>query len=182
MSRFPQLPISVLSIGTRSTRVVSSRRTRNFSNADMGIVQLMTLGIPLKIIRQGGFVTNELSKSILGDRFLRVEGVINRQIDDIARAESEGACEGDRMWDRSIAEIQTFITRVKTPDLTDKRDPCSDMNDGVHTGSVLVGMSENPDRRIGGNIDHGTNEQSDHGLSENSDHGISEKSDPGISE
>jgi len=50
------------------------------------------------------------------------------------------------------------------------------------TGSVLVGMSENPDRRIGGNIDHGTNEQSDHGLSENSDHGISEKSDHGISE
>jgi patatin-like phospholipase/acyl hydrolase len=112
MSRFPNERLSLMSLGTKRPSPVVGTSNRRFQNNDMGIVQLVTLGIPSKLLRQGGRLTNELSISILGSRFLRIEGTIDRDLDEVHGVVELCACQGDKIWDTSENEINIFMQHL----------------------------------------------------------------------
>jgi patatin-like phospholipase/acyl hydrolase len=111
LCRYPQDNISLLSIGTINPPVSKIEQNRKFANSDMGIVQLVALGLPLKIVRQSGFVNNQLSIAILGTRFLRIEGIITGRTDDVATC-TECVEVARSVWAKSAQAITDFLLQT----------------------------------------------------------------------
>jgi patatin-like phospholipase/acyl hydrolase len=81
MELFPDDQISLMSVGTEARHIPEGHR---FDNSKMGIIQLISLGLPMKVLTQGSTLVNELTMSILGPRFIRIEGNVSSHIDDTA--------------------------------------------------------------------------------------------------
>ena len=105
---FPDVPISLISLGTEQRKPITGHR---FDNGDMGIVQLISLRLPMKILRQGSSLLNELSQNILCPRFIRIEGNISARIDDVSIYEQ---CKevADAVWLEMESSIMGFLSRV----------------------------------------------------------------------
>ena len=98
--------IRILSIGTRDKPCV--RPAVPFHETEMGIVQLLALGVPLKVVTQRTHVSNQLTRDILGTRFLRVEAELEVQLDDL---DGITTCiqAADTVWETEQADILAFI-------------------------------------------------------------------------
>jgi predicted acylesterase/phospholipase RssA len=104
---FPDVSISLISLGTEPRKPPTSHR---FDNDDMGIVQLISLGLPIKILTQGSSLLNEISQNILCPRFLRIEGNVSARIDDTSIYEKckEAA---ESVWMEMESSITGFLSR-----------------------------------------------------------------------
>jgi patatin-like phospholipase/acyl hydrolase len=76
---FPNDRICLMSLGTEARKVPDGQR---FDNSKMGIIQLISLGLPMKVLTQGSSLVNDLSMNILGPHYIRIEGNISAHIDD----------------------------------------------------------------------------------------------------
>lgn len=101
--------IWMLSVGTRDNNDKIST-SRPFDNANMGIVQLMALGIPMKIMTQRMHVSNKLVRTILKDRFMRIDSFLDMRFDSL-----DGIAEifqtADTLWDTIHKDVQSFVNR-----------------------------------------------------------------------
>lgn len=107
IQHFPGHQIRILSVGTVGAEE-EDIGTR-FETEEMGIIQLLALGIPTKILIQSSSVTNALSINILGsDGFYRVEGHVQGSIDDISIYPS---CiqTADTVWHQQVDGIRSFV-------------------------------------------------------------------------
>ena len=105
---FPDTSISLISLGTEPRKTMTGNR---FDNGDMGIVQLISLGLPMKVLTQGSSLLNELSKNILCPRFIRIEGAISARIDDVSIF---AKCKevSDSVWSDMESSIMGFLSRT----------------------------------------------------------------------
>ena len=76
---FPSDRICLMSLGTEARKVPEGQR---FDNSKMGIIQLISLGLPMKVLTQGSSLVNDLSMKILGPHYIRIEGNVSAHIDD----------------------------------------------------------------------------------------------------
>jgi len=109
---FDQDKLSVISIGTADRYSTANPKQSGirFENNDMGIIQLISLGLPLKVMTQGSTLVNEMSKKLLCPRFIRIEGNLVARLDDASMFD---ACvvEAKIVWDRMEHSIAGFISR-----------------------------------------------------------------------
>ena len=77
----------------------------------MGIVQLISLGLPMKILTQGSSLLNQLSKNLLWPRFLRIEGKVSARIDDVSIYDK---CKtvADSVWTDIESSVVEFLSTV----------------------------------------------------------------------
>ena len=102
---FPGDPISLLSLGTETRKVPEGQR---FDNNKMGIIQLISLGLPMKVLTQGSTLVNELSMNILGPRFIRIEGDVSSHIDDTS-IYNKCTDAANRIWTAMEPAISDFL-------------------------------------------------------------------------
>lgn len=107
---FAQDTISLISIGTSPRQGPPKTSGTRFDNSEMGIIQLISLGLPIKVLTQGSTLVNELSKSLLCPRFLRIEGQLVARIDDTSVYDACMA-EATTLWNRMETSIVGFIAR-----------------------------------------------------------------------
>tara|TARA_B110000046_G_scaffold134376_1_gene140692 strand:+ start:2969 stop:3862 length:894 start_codon:yes stop_codon:yes gene_type:complete len=101
--------IWMLSVGTRDNKT-SVPQTRSFDNLNMGIVQLLALGVPMKVVTQRTYVSNQLVRTILKDRFMRIDSFLDVRFNSL-----DGVTEifqaADTMWSTIYTDVQSFIKR-----------------------------------------------------------------------
>jgi patatin-like phospholipase/acyl hydrolase len=112
MSLYPGETLSLVSIGTKMLEPESKSKDKSFQNTEMGIVQLVALGVPLKIIRQGAAVTNSLTKLVLGPRFMRIEGEIVGCTKDMS-TQSECVRSANVEWENNRDIFLLFAASAK---------------------------------------------------------------------
>jgi hypothetical protein len=105
---FPMGNISMLSIGTTRPKI-GRETTPLIENSQMGIVQLISLGVPMKVLKQGSLLVNELTEQLMGPTgFLRIEGDIHTQLDDTSVFTT--CCkESDAVWATMESSVDAFL-------------------------------------------------------------------------
>jgi predicted acylesterase/phospholipase RssA len=118
LDRFTPDPVRLISIGTSRK---SDKRGGNCSgdsigtqveNDEMGIVQLISLGLPLKVLRQSSVLVNELVASVLGPRFVRIEGAVFSRLDDVS-IYVKCQTEAEKVWSTMESSIVDFLERTQ---------------------------------------------------------------------
>ena len=109
MEIFARDTISLISLGTAPRKTPTGAR---FDNSEMGIIQLISLGLPLKVLTQGSSLVNELSKNILCPRFIRIEGDVSARLDDLSIF---GQCTeaAESVWTTMESSILGFLSRTE---------------------------------------------------------------------
>ena len=104
--------IWVLSIGTNNT---PSEEDDRFSNNEMGIIQLLSMGLPMKILNQGSSMVNTLVESLLGERYFRIDTQIDGSIDDVNIHE---ACirASEHKWEGTKVILEKWLRMSKSID------------------------------------------------------------------
>jgi predicted acylesterase/phospholipase RssA len=103
---FARAQLTLISIGT--VQKEQSGDVTRFDNTEMGIFQLISVGLPLKVLRQGSILVNELAKTLLGSRFIRIEGDVVARIDDVS-IYTECILEADEVWSRMESSVVAFL-------------------------------------------------------------------------
>jgi predicted acylesterase/phospholipase RssA len=112
---FPGATISLLSLGTEQRIKQDTAAARRYANHDMGLVQLLALGVPMKVLTQASSLANEVSMRILSPRFLRIEGHVSAQIDDLS-VQTRCKTVADTVWERMENSIRRFLETSDGPD------------------------------------------------------------------
>ena len=73
--------VCILSVGTRLS--CPQEPVPRYSDDDVGILQLLSAGLPMKILTQGSSLGNELATHWLRDRYLRIEACVDGSVDDL---------------------------------------------------------------------------------------------------
>lgn len=84
------LALKIYNIPIENVRVCSiglprmnNTQHNKFKNDEMGIVQWMALGIPLKLLAQRSYLENTLISQILQDRHIHIESTYNGRVDNL---------------------------------------------------------------------------------------------------
>ena len=97
----------MLSVGTLvSERVATS--PDHTPGEEMGIVKILMLGLPSKVLSQRSWLTNQLTKEILGSRYLRLEGVVNAPLNDVTVGKHCLDC-AQAVWQIHQSEVRRFL-------------------------------------------------------------------------
>ena len=76
----------------------------------MGIIQLLSLGLPQKVLSQGSCLVNDLTKQVLGSRFMRMEADIVCRLDDVS-IQMECIVAADSVWTLKETLVRAFLHR-----------------------------------------------------------------------
>lgn len=79
-----------------------------FKNDEMGIVQWMSLGIPLKLLSQRSYLENTIISQILRDNYLRIESTHNGRVDNLEMMDFY-IRDVDKVYDANKDEIDKFF-------------------------------------------------------------------------
>jgi predicted acylesterase/phospholipase RssA len=105
--RFPGAVVSVLSVGTLVSEWVATSPDHT-PGEEMGIVKILMLGLPSKVLSQRSWLTNQLTKEILGSRYLRLEGVVNAPLNDVTVGRHCLDC-AQAVWQIHQSEVRRFL-------------------------------------------------------------------------
>lgn len=124
--------IRILSVGT-SALVDRTRYSSRMNNSEMGILRLLSLGMPAKILGQGSVAMDQLVMDILGaTHFLRIEGTIQARLDDTT---IYGHCveEASRVWEQQRVRLCRLIEHEDIA-ATDNDEQSEDGEEDVDSG------------------------------------------------
>jgi predicted acylesterase/phospholipase RssA len=111
-SKFPEEDIRMLSLGINVTiETLEQLSSSTFDHEHVGIVQLLAIGFPMSTMSRNPLLSNQLVTSLLADKFLRIEGIIKGDTDDLTVIKKcKDIC--DDIWKKEESKIRKFINSI----------------------------------------------------------------------
>jgi hypothetical protein len=103
--------ISLISIGiNKDLENIDQLSTSTFDRNNVGILQLLAIGLPIHMMTRGPTLSNEMTGILLGNNYLRIQGDVYGDIDDPLVIDQ---CKviSDRVWKRDRHVIGNFIKK-----------------------------------------------------------------------